>query len=1345
VASLLRYLSLVLLSLALLLAGVLLLVNTETGHGLVARMIVQAGDGRVRLSGLTGILPLAPRVARLELHDADGVWLEVEDAALEIDPRPLLRATLAIEVLSARAVMLSRLPAPGDRDAGAIGLPLPLWLQRLAIDTLHLDGALPGAPLLTLEGSGQAGGVGNLEAILLLSTRDRPDHYRLEIARARGREQLDLAMNETPGGLVAALATAAGVRVPTPLGAWRLDATADGPLTALALSAVLDAGPLQASVEGMVDLANRSTTGLRIAADLPAMAIAPGDAPGLAWGRASLTADLDGPLRRPHGSARIEVDHLDVGELAIEHLAAKGDGDASGLRFDATLTGMRAPTALPESMASVPLRVTGALDPSVPARPFRLDVAHPLLDLAMTGELTTRSAQASLSLPDLASVGALTGVSLAGAAKIDLTGALDGPPRLDATGELTLTRAPGPLVDLLGPEARLSLSAQRAGSAWQLAAARIQGAAIALSAQGRAERDALALDWSLDVGDLRALAPGWGGRVQARGAITGRPEAPELVADLSADADLGEAGRGRVAGRLSADLSAPAGSLDLQGAWAGQPVAIDMEGGRLANGDLNLSLGDSRWAGVAASGSLRLPSGAALPQGEVRLRAERLADLTPLLALTPLPASDKVLAGRLSAHVRLAETGVARIEAEGDGLALPGAIRVETLALRATVTEPLDIAKTEATLRLQGLAVRGIAGDLSLTALGNAAALDLTADTALETPTGPARMTAGARLDGPRRRLTIQHLEARAHDEPLRLLAPTTLDLADGVAVDRLRLALGAGGGRGSMEIAGRLAPALDCEASVADLSLDVLRRFATDLPLAGSLSVQARLAGAPSRAVGNIGLQVEDLRLTEGAGRSAPPARITASVDLGSDVARIDARAETGPKAALRLHGRIGRQSPIGRAGLDLRADGRIDLDLLDPLLTSGGRQVSGQTVLATAIGGTWAEPRLDGRLRLDAATWRDRTIGLALTEISGALALFGETMRIDQLTARAGQGKVTVNGSVGLLSTDLPMDLRLVARDAQPIQSDRLAIEGDADVRLHGQAAGRLDAEGAVRLKRVEIRLPERLPASLATLEVRERGERRQPSRGQRNAGPRWQPDVQLDLRVSAPSAIDVQGRGVHAELGGEVQLRGPLAALDATGGVNLVRGHYELAGQALRFSRGRLDFDGAAVLDPSLDLEARASVSGSTAILSVLGTASAPRIELRGEPEMPQDEVLSRLLFGVAGGRLSPLQATRLGLAAASISGIGGGKGVGLLDRARTGLGLERLSIGTDERGESRIESGRNLSERVYLGARQGTRAGEPQGVLRIDATRNITLEADVGTSGGTRAGAAFEHEY
>ncbi len=1323
----------------LLLALVLLAANTGPGRRLVAWGLSTASDGQWVIRDLGGTLPFAPRAQRIELRDATGAWLRIEDAALAIDARRLLHGELAIKSLDARSVLIERLPARNQDDSGPIALPVPVLLRHVAVEDLSVERVLPGAPRLRISGDAGLDAPAEAHLRLLVSAPGRDDQYRLEGGIRGGRYHLVVALREEAGGLSSALAQGSGLPLQSGLGAWTFSAVLAGPTEAITVAAVLDAGPLSAAAEGLVDLQTGSAAHLRLAAGLGAMAPGSGAIPALAWRRIGIGAELKGPLGSPQGWARLEADGLSYGAMALEHLLADAVGDARRLRLGAELLGPRAPLKLSGLGVAAPIRVFAELRPEGPGLPFKIGISHPLIDLAGAGTLGDRKGFGTLSLPSLGALAPLVGTRLAGSADLDFRGSAGDQPRLEASGDLWLTQAPGPLAELLGPAARLALSARREGGAWRIQSARLEAERMEAAAQGEIGSDRLNLGWSMDLTDLTAIGPGWSGRIDARGGISGPLRAPDLVADLTASA-----GPDRIGGRLSASLAEPRAALELTGTWAGEPVAVDLAAGRSPAGAVELSLGDSHWASVAASGGLTLSAGAALPRGEVRLSAGNLADIGPLLVtLWPTgPTGVGAAGGRLNAHLTLSDSGSLSITAEGEELTLPGAIGVRAIALDALVSDPLTGADSDAIVQLSGLSLERVSGDLALGARGPAAALELTAETALATPAGPLKLDAAGRLDLPARRLELRRLKGQVRGEGLRLLEPAVLGLADGVGVDRLRLGLG----EGIIEIAGRLRPALDLDATVTKLPLDLVQLVAPDLPLSGMLGAQIRLAGPLNAPAGSIRAQASALRLTEGAWRSLPPARFEVAATLRPTAIEIDAQAEIGPRASLDVRGRVDGTLLVP-AALALRTDGRLDLALLDPLLTARGAQARGQARLDAAISGTPGAPRLDGRLTLAEGSFWDRSLGLALNDIDGTLRLAGDRARVERVTARAGRGTLALEGSIGALVPGLPVDLKLVAQDARPLQLDLVDAAGDAEIRLQGRAAEALSATGSLRLSRVEIRVPERLPATVATLEVSERGRRDHPRRAQATARtPVLGPDLGLDLTVSAPRAVFVRGRGIDAELGGEVRLRGTPREPQLSGGFNLLRGEYELVGQTLRFSRGRLGFDGAAGLDPTLDLEARVTAAGSTAVLAVLGTASAPRIALRGEPELPEDEVLSRLLFGVAGGRLSGIQAVRLGMAAAALAGIeAGGQGLRALGEARSGLGLERLTIGTDQRGDMTVEAGRQIRERVYLGARQGTRAGETQGVLRIEVSPRVRLEADVGASGGTRGGGAFETEY
>lgn len=1341
-----RQLRLVLILPALLLAGLLLALNTDSGRGLLVWGLEGLTAGRVTVTGPSGRWPLTPRIERLELRDDAGVWLRIEDAALDLNPWPLLRGEIAISALSARSLVLERLPKTQGGGAGQIRSPLGLRVEHLRVADLVLDPAIPGAPRLALEGGVTLGGGGaGLEGWIQAEAAGRSDRYRLDITQGQGGYRLGLSVGEDADGLVPALAKALDRGLALRLGAWRLDAEALGPPEALTLTASFAALEVQASARGTLDLRARSTTGLRLGVMAPALSMATPGGIQAGWGALALVADLSGPWDAPRGRAWLDLEDLLWGGLSLRRLTLAAQGDHRGLGLSGSLRGPRGPMALPASALDHPWHLAGALDLADPRLPFALDLAHPLLGLAATGGLRPATTRARLGLPDLGALGSLAGLDLEGSARLDLTGTLGASTLVEAKGLIQLARAPGPLAELLGPEARLRLAARQEGSTWRLDSMALAGAHMGASARGSLDRDRIDLGWAFTLPDLGALAPKWTGRLESRGRVSGPPGALGLVAEAQGLAVHQWFGEVRLEGQGSARLADLDADLDLRGDWAGEPLRLRLATRRPGSGPLEIGLTEARWASVSASGRLALRAGSRRPSGEIRFVTERLADLAPLISLLhPQGATDPRagLGGRLEARLQLADARM-RIDALGEGLSLPGPVGIGALALDAEARDPWGAGELHGRLEATGLALGTNTGSLSLSAQGALADLGLKVQAALDTPLGATRLGLEGRLDTPHRRLSLESLEAQVLDQGLRLLSPARLDLGGGRLVDPLRLGIGGG----SSEITGRLIPPVDLEARLHQIPLDLVALAAPDLPLAGTLAGEIRLAGPPEALMGSVELGASRLRLTEGAGRGLPPAEVRLAANLGPDTTRLNASVQAGEGTRIQVQGTAGRPPgaslPLGSGPLDLRAEGHLDLALLDPLLSATGRQAQGQVQVDARLTGTRASPSLNGGLRLSQGALWDRRIGLVLTQIQGRLALTGDTVQIETLSAKAGPGALDLAGRVGLLAPGVPVDLRLRARDARPLQRDALDVQGDADLRLIGEARGRLSLAGRVHLDRVEISLPERLPANLRTLEVREVGERRARPQGAPRAAPQGR-DLDLDLVLSAPADLVVRGRGVDAELGGEVRLQGTLADPLISGGFDLRRGDYALVGQTLHFSRGRLGFDGAAGLNPSLDLEARVTAAGATAILAVQGTALAPSIDLRGEPEMPQDEVLSRLLFGVAGGRLSPWQATRLGLAAASLAGIPV-EGPGVLDRVRRGLGLDQLRLGTEATGGTGLAGGRQLSERVYLGARQGTRAGEPQGVLRIEVSPRIQLEADVGPIGGTRAGAAFEIEY
>ena len=87
------------------------------------------------------------------------------------------------------------------------------------------------------------------------------------------------------------------------------------------------------------------------------------------------------------------------------------------------------------------------------------------------------------------------------------------------------------------------------------------------------------------------------------------------------------------------------------------------------------------------------------------------------------------------------------------------------------------------------------------------------------------------------------------------------------------------------------------------------------------------------------------------------------------------------------------------------------------------------------------------------------------------------------------------------------------------------------------------------------------------------------------------------------------------------------------------------------------------------------------GITSFVRIDGPATEPVVSFTSTPQLPEEEVLARLLFGRGIANLSALQAAQLANAVATLAGRGG---VGIIGRLRTGFGLDDLDVQTDAHG-------------------------------------------------------------
>ena len=519
------------------------------------------------------------------------------------------------------------------------------------------------------------------------------------------------------------------------------------------------------------------------------------------------------------------------------------------------------------------------------------------------------------------------------------------------------------------------------------------------------------------------------------------------------------------------------------------------------------------------------------------------------------------------------------------------------------------------------------------------------------------------------------------------------------------------------------------------------------NLGLAGTVNGNASVGGTTANPSGTYRLTVTGLATAQTRQSGLPPLNIDAQGRLADRRASIDARVALGRAGTLQISGSV----PIDPTDeMALRISGRTDLAIANTMLSLSGQRVTGAANLDLSVAGTFSSPRVQGTVTIANGSFVDSLQGVQLNGIAARLSARGQVLAIESLTAQtpnggslSARGQVTLDPAAGL-----PGDIRITGSRAQLVSNETVEASADLNLAISGPLLTRPRASGNINIITMSVSVPDRLPTTLrplpGTRHVRPTptaAARLALARRQQSAATQGRPfRADLDLTVTAQNRIFVRGRGINAELGGDLRLQGTTQDPIAIGAFELRRGRFDILGKRLDFVRGRLDFTGD--LTPSLDFLAETQAGDVTARIGVTGPASRPEFTFSSEPYLPQDEVLSRILFQRPSGGLSAGQALQLAQAVAQLSG---GSGNDAFERLRRSLGVDSLDITVGAGGGPEVGVSRYISDNVRVGVRAGALPEDSGVTVDVDLTRRLKAQGEVNAEGGTSIGLGFELEY
>ncbi|MDB6090601.1 MAG: hypothetical protein JWN85_3385 [Gammaproteobacteria bacterium] len=1293
------------LLLGALIAAVLIIGNTQGGRALLERMTARLTDGHVQLSGLSGSFPAALDLDRLQLSDERGVWLFAERISLRWSPSALLTRHVLVDTLHVGLLHIERqpIPKPDQKPSGPLSIP-HTDLTRLSVDTLELGPELAGAPVsLVVHASAHLRSVQDASAIVKAQRTGGSGDYELQLQFNAARMDATLKLQEPANGPLENL-----LKVPG-LGALSVFAKVSGPRAAEDIQLTLDAGPLRGRAQGRINLVEASAD-LDYSLNAPEMA----PYPGLGWQSIALQGRWHGTMKTPAADGRLEVKQLQV--PGGTHLAAvNANLRAAGgmLTAHAVVDGLTIPGPQPKLLQDAPLALDGSMRMNEASRPLEFTATHRLFTLrAHAITAGQQSAQLDLRLPDLTPFAALAGQTVHGDAtlKAQVT-------RNSASTHLSAEATAG--IDggnaiwagaLRGGNTRMQLTAALTDQNVTIEKLTLTGHTLSLSLNGSAARTAaqeLNARWELSLSDLAALSPTLAGDLTLSGKANGPSNALSAALDVTSTLSIRGSPTGTVSASVRADglPKAPRGTMEAHGNLDGAPLLLDVSLERGTGDSVHAVIRHADWKSAHIEGDLASGAELARAQGNLRLRMGQLADL------------DRLLGTHIQGNV----------------------------AGSLTLTPGGGSSRAQLQFDAHDVVTSGVAANAQLAATGTMNALSLRL--ALQSPGiggEPASVTSTGQLNMTAHELQLASAEATYHGQTMRLLSPAKLSFADGLSISGFKL----GAQQAVLDVDGRISPALDVHASLRQLKPELINAFVPGLLANGTIQADAQVQGSASAPVGKVHLEAIGMRSANEAARGLPAVDLHAGADLMGNTALLDVKLAAGSTSRLTLSGR----APLAQDGaLDLKLAGSLDVGLLNPIVEASGRHVAGGLTIDTTVTGSAAAPEIGGTIRIANASVRDYTQGTNLSDITGEITGSHGLLRIESLTARASPGNVSLTGTVGVLQPGIPVNIKVTAKDAQPIASSIITANLNADIQVTGTARERLDVAGTIHVNRADVEIPSGLPPNVAVLDVRRPG-RPPPTPSQKPL------IIGLDVTVDAPRQVLVKGRGLDAELGGRIRVRGTTDTPQVSGSFDLQRGTFALASSQLTFSQGSVTFNGAGLknkIDPTLDFTAQTTVADPTAgtvtaTVRITGLADSPKIELSSTPDLPQDEILARLLFGQSASQLTALQVVQIGAALATLSG-GGSGGLNPVAKIQKALGLDRLSVGsgttTGATGTSSsgatIEAGRYVSSRVFVGVKEST-TGTTQLAVNVDLSKHLKLQTRLGNGSASAQGTTPEND-
>lgn len=429
-------------------------------------------------------------------------------------------------------------------------------------------------------------------------------------------------------------------------------------------------------------------------------------------------------------------------------------------------------------------------------------------------------------------------------------------------------------------------------------------------------------------------------------------------------------------------------------------------------------------------------------------------------------------------------------------------------------------------------------------------------------------------------------------------------------------------------------------------------------------------------------------------------------------------------PVAALTKEGRS--TNPSDSMNLQIRLD-KADLNILtavSPLITSAAGETKGQV----NISGTLADPRVDGRIYIDAGTMTLKTMAAPMTKIKAHVDFAGKEATWDGAFEMGG-GDLKTHGQVKWRSlTDMNYEGTLQTQKLNPKST---YFNGPLDADLHlGSHEGYPYITGRVDIHDTRLDIP-------FTMETSEGGA-----------------PVYLDVDVHVGNKVRLYNSYLYdLYLTGDIHAGGTTETPAMSGKLQVTKGYLKYMSSKFKINEGVAEFGRSNSFLPYLSVNAVTKFNRYRIQMNATGLPTALDLKLTSEPALTEEEIITMLTLHTDGkvNDLGKEDANMLIGAAAQMFLFGS-----LENRLQDMFGLDMIHITTgsidpferdtvSSKGMYNIEIGKYLFNDFMLVLTQGVNNDQQSIGVRYDLTQSTGINGWVNNRDNYYIGGTWRYRF